>query len=141
MVVLVAWSKVVAFRGAGEWTCSDSGKTDCWSTRKSCYRCGVPRYFDGTGMGQGHFGAGPGKGVPGFQGQGFRVGMSGGQFFPRVSFQGAGRRFRRFVRAASRMGVADLLDARTILRVMRMGLFLVLVALDAARLGSRVFFA
>ena len=39
----------------GEWTCSNCGKTDCWSTRYSCYRCGVLRYFDGSGMGQGHF--------------------------------------------------------------------------------------
>ena len=63
-------------RGTGEWTCSNS---DCWSTRYSCYRCGVPRYFDGSCMGQGHFGAGPGKGggIPGLQGQGVGAGMSG----------------------------------------------------------------
>ena len=54
-------------------------------------------------------------------------------FFPRVSFQGAGRRIRRFFRAVCRMGVAVLLDAMTILRVTRAGLFLVLVALDSAR--------
>ena len=24
--------------GTGEWTCSNCGKTDCWSTRYSCYR-------------------------------------------------------------------------------------------------------
>ena len=41
--------------GTGEWTCSNRGKTDCWSTRYSCYRCGVPRYFDGSGVGQGLF--------------------------------------------------------------------------------------
>ena len=64
-------------------------------------------------------------------------------FFPRDSFQGSGTRicrFRRFLRAACRMGVASLLDARTILRVTRVGLFLVLVALDAARLSPRVLF-
>ena len=54
-------------------------------------------------------------------------------FFLRVSFQGAGRRIRRFFRAVCRLGVAVLLDAVTILRVTRAGLFLVLVALDAAR--------
>ena len=82
MVVLVAWSKVVAFPGTGEWTCSNCGKTDCWSTRYSCCRCGVLRYFDGSGMGQGHFGAGPGKGggVPGFKGQRGGAGMSGVRF-------------------------------------------------------------
>ena len=54
------------------------GKTDCWSTRYSCYRSGVPRYFDGSGVGQGLFGAGPGKGggMPGLQGQGVGAGMS-----------------------------------------------------------------
>ena len=61
--------------GTGEWTCSDCGKTDCWSTRYSCYRCGVPRYFDGNGVGQGLFGVGPGKGV-GLQSQGVGAGMS-----------------------------------------------------------------
>ena len=62
-------------------------------------------------------------------------------FFSRVSFPGAGRRicrFRRFLRAACRLGVALLLDARTILRVTRVGLFLVLKVLDAARLSLRV---
>ena len=62
-------------------------------------------------------------------------------FLPRVSFQGAGRRickFRRFLRSACRLGVAILLDAKTILRVTRVGFFLVLVALDAARLSLRV---
>ena len=48
--------------GAGEWTCSNCGKTVCWSTRYSCYRCGVPRYFDAGGFGQGNFGGGQGKG-------------------------------------------------------------------------------
>ena len=65
--------------GTGEWTCSNCGKTGCWSTRCSCYRCGVPRYFDGSGLEQGQFGAGPrkGEGVPGFQGQGVGAGMRG----------------------------------------------------------------
>ena len=61
--------------GTGEWTCSNCGKTDCWSTWYSCYRCGVPRYFDGNGVGQGLFGVGPGKGV-GLQSQGVGDGMS-----------------------------------------------------------------
>ena len=43
-------------QGTGEWTCSNCGKTDCWSTRYSCFRCGVPRYFDGSGVGQGFLG-------------------------------------------------------------------------------------
>ena len=60
--------------GTGEQTCS--GKTDCWSTRYSCCRCGVPRYFDGKCVGQGLFGVGPGKGV-GLQGQVVGAGMSG----------------------------------------------------------------
>ena len=57
--------------GTGEWTCSNCGKTDCRSTRYSCYRCGVLRYF-----GEGFFEVGPGKGV-GLQGQGVGAGMSG----------------------------------------------------------------
>ena len=60
----------------GEWTCPNCGKTDCWSTRYSCYRCGVPLYFDGNGVEQGLFGVGSGKGV-GLQGQGVGAGMSG----------------------------------------------------------------
>ena len=65
--------------GTGEWTCSNCGKTDFWSTRYSCYRCGVPRYFDGNGMGQGHFGAIQAKvgADPVFQGQGVGAGVSG----------------------------------------------------------------
>ena len=43
-------------------SCSKCGKTDCWSTRYNCYRCGVLRYFDGSGTGQGLFGANRGKG-------------------------------------------------------------------------------
>ena len=39
-----------------EWTCSKCGKTDCESTQYSCYRCGVPRYFDGSGVEQGFLG-------------------------------------------------------------------------------------
>ena len=70
--------------GTGKWTCSNCGKTDCLSTRYTCYRCGVPRYFDGCGMEQGNFGDGQGNGgmvrtgVPSFQGQGgVGAGMSG----------------------------------------------------------------
>ena len=53
--------------GTGEWTCSNCGKTDCWSTRHRCNRCRVPRYFDGSGMGKVNLVLGPGKGggVPG----------------------------------------------------------------------------
>ena len=53
-------------------------KTDCWSTRYSCFRCGVPRYFDGIGVEQGLFGVGLGKGggMPGLQGQGVGAAMS-----------------------------------------------------------------
>ena len=53
----------------GRWTCC--GKTDCWSTRYSCYRCGVPR-----GVEQGLSVVGRGKCV-GPQGQGVGAGMSG----------------------------------------------------------------
>ena len=77
----------------GEWTCSNCGKTDCWSTRYSCYRCGVPQYFDGSGMGQGLFRAGPGKGggMPGLEGQGVGAGMGG------VRLVGALRRDQTYV--------------------------------------------
>ena len=62
----------------GQWTCSNCGKPDCWSTRYSCYRCGCPRYFDGAGVGQVHsIGQGKGGGVAGFHGQGVGGGMSG----------------------------------------------------------------
>ena len=79
MVVLVAWSKVVAFWGLGSGRALIVAKTDCWSTRCTCYRCGVPRYFDGDGMGQGLFAGGPGKGggMPGLQGQRVGAGTSG----------------------------------------------------------------
>ena len=65
--------------GTGEWTCFNCDKTDCWSTRYSCYRCGVPRYFDGNGVELGLFGVGPGEGggMPGLQGHGVGTGMSG----------------------------------------------------------------
>ena len=65
--------------GIGEWTCLNCGETDCWSTRYNCYSCGGPRYFDESGMGQGHFSVGPGKGGsgPGFQGRRVGAGMSG----------------------------------------------------------------
>ena len=55
--------------GTREWTCSNCGKTDCWSTRYSCYRCGVPRYLGGSSVVQGFFGVGPGEGggIPGLQ--------------------------------------------------------------------------
>ena len=62
----------------GQWTCSNCGKSDCWSTRYNCYRCGCPRYFDAAGVGQVHSGGhGKGGGVAGFQGQGVGGGMSG----------------------------------------------------------------
>ena len=62
----------------GQWTCSNCGKTDCWSTRKSCYRCGCPRYFDAARDGQVHSaGQGKGGGMAGFHGQGVGCGMSG----------------------------------------------------------------
>ena len=35
----------------GQWTCSNCGKSDSWSTRYSCYRCGCPRYFYVAGVG------------------------------------------------------------------------------------------
>ena len=49
--------------GTGEWRCSNCGKADCWSTRYSCCRCGVPRYFDGSSFVQGHFSGGGMSGV------------------------------------------------------------------------------
>ena len=53
-------------------------KTDCWSTRYSCYRCGCPRYFDAARVGQVHSaGQGKGGGTAGFHGQGVGAGMSG----------------------------------------------------------------
>ena len=62
----------------GQWTCSNCGKSDCWSTRYSCYRCGCPRYFDVAGVGQGYSGRqGKGGGMAGFHGQGVGAGMSG----------------------------------------------------------------
>ena len=62
----------------GQWTCSNCGKTDCWSTRYSCYRCGCPRHFDAAGVGHVHSGGqGKGGGVTGFHGQGVGGGMSG----------------------------------------------------------------
>ena len=69
-------------RGTGEfgqWTCSNCGKTDCWSTRYSCYRCGCPRYFDVTRVGQVHAGQGKVGGMVGFHGLGVGAGMSGGR--------------------------------------------------------------
>ena len=61
-----------------QWTCSNCGKSDCWSTRYSCYRCGCPRYFDVAGVGQGRSGGqGKGGGMTGFHGQGVGAGMSG----------------------------------------------------------------
>ena len=79
----------------GEWTCSNCGKTDCWSTRHSRHRCGVPRYFDGNGVGQGVIGVGPGKGA-GLQGQGVGAGMSG------VKLAGALGRDQTYVSAGNR---------------------------------------
>ena len=65
----------------GQWTCSNCGKPDCWSTRYSCYRCGCPRSFDAARLGQVHSGGeGKGGGVAGFQGQGGGGGMSGVRF-------------------------------------------------------------
>ena len=61
----------------GQWTCSNCGKNDCWSTRYSCYRCGCPRYFDLTRVGQVHAGQGKGGGMAGFHGPGVGAGMSG----------------------------------------------------------------
>ena len=62
----------------GQWTCSNCGKSDCWSTKYSCYRCGCPRYFDAAGVGQVHSGGqGKGGGVAGFLGEGVGGGMSG----------------------------------------------------------------
>ena len=61
----------------GQWTCSNCGKPDCWSTRYSCYRCRCPRYFDAAGVGQVHSGGqGKGGGVAGFHVQGVGGGMS-----------------------------------------------------------------
>ena len=62
----------------GQWTCSNCGKSDCWSTRYSCYSCGCPRYFDTAGVGHVHSaGQGKGGGMAGFHGQGVGGGMSG----------------------------------------------------------------
>ena len=61
----------------GQWTCSNCGKKDCWSTRYSCYRCGCPRYFDVTRVEQMHAGQGKVGGMAGFHGPGVGAGMSG----------------------------------------------------------------
>ena len=47
--------------GTGEWTCSNCGKTDLLEYTVQLHRCGVPRNFDGNGVGQGFFGVGPGS--------------------------------------------------------------------------------
>ena len=59
-------------------------------------------------------------------------------FFLKSLFSRRICRFRRFLRVACRLGVALLLDASTILRVTRVGFFLVLLVMDAARLSLRV---
>ena len=61
----------------GQWTCSNCGKNDCWSTRYSCYRCGCPRYFDMARMGQVHAGQSKVGGIAGFHSPGVGGGMSG----------------------------------------------------------------
>ena len=54
----------------GQWTCSNCGKNDCWSTRYSCYRCGCPRYFDMARMGQVSAGQSKAGGIASFHSPG-----------------------------------------------------------------------
>ena len=88
MVVLVAWSRVVAFRVLG------NGRAPIAARLIVGVRGIVAA---GEEFQAGHFGAGPGKGgsVPGFQGQGVGVGMSG------VKFVGALGRDQTYVSAGA----------------------------------------